>query len=398
MTVTFVFCLFESLTNVFKFFFQDLLNYLFLFFIVQLTSYSDQDGMAYACTDNATTDPVDLSSYDYEDDIGGGTLLAFRVFMVIAVVSGILGNGCVIFIVLWNPSMRNRPNALVASVAIGDLLLLLICVPLKVHYLTYGQWPFGLLMCKLSNGFVIISQAVSIFSMVALSHDRYRAIVTPMNYPRSRGSGCTVFVISVIWVVAILLSCPTVILSHVRESAFFSYCLYSHHMELVGRLHAVLRGLILFVIPLLVINSYYCLVSRKLIISTKALPGEVHDKKSQISARKRLAYVVLAIVILFSICWLPYTVVEIMYQFNDQIFVTGSVSLAYFKIFSDLLTYINSCGNPVLIIVISSTYRKYFCSYLFCRCYRGRTRYKRPRTSTISSKASSSRTRITEFA
>ncbi|XP_033631283.1 neuromedin-B receptor-like [Asterias rubens] len=367
-----------------------------------LSDYSDLHNMANAYTVNTTAAMLGLVNsttapfFEVEDDIGGSPLFVMRVFMMIMIAVGVLGNGCVIFIVLWNPSMRNRPNALVASLAIGDLLLLIICVPLKVYHMTYGQWPFGLLVCKLSNGFVIISQAVSIFSMVALSHDRYRAIVTPMNYPRNRGSGYTIAVISVIWVVAILLACPTIVLSHIRGSDLFSFCLYIHHTTLAGRLHACLRGLILFVIPLLVINGYYCLVSRKLIISTKALPGEVHDKRSQISARKRLAYVVLAIVILFTVCWLPFTVIEVMYQINDQIFAE-SVGLTYLKLFSDFLTYVNSSANPILIIVISSTYREYFCSYIFCRCS-GDLQYKRARTSTISSKASSTRTRMTEFA
>ncbi|XP_038054888.1 neuromedin-B receptor-like [Patiria miniata] len=330
------------------------------------------------------------------EDLDQNVINAIGVIMLILTVVGFVGNSCIIFIVLVNRSMRNRPNALVASLAVGDLLLLFFCIPLRLYQMIYFRWPFGNLMCKLSQGSVIASQSVSIFSMVALSHDRYRAIVTPMNYPRSRGSGRTFVTISVIWFLGIVASCPIVIFSHVRGNEFFSWCNYISHTSLEGKLHAIFRGLLLFIIPLVIINGYYCLVSRKLIMSTRALPGEVHDKRSQISSRKRLAYLVLAIVILFTVCWLPFFIFELLFQINDTI-LNNSNALTYLRLLSEVLTYSNSCINPILITVVSSTYRKYFCNYLFCRCFR-KAKFTRPRASIVSSKASSARTRITEFA
>ena len=144
----------------------------------------------------------------------------------------------------------------------------------------------------------------------------------------------------------------------------------------------------------MVINVYYCLVSRKLIASTRALPGEVHDKKSQISSRKRLAYLVLVIVVLFVACWFPFFILKIVLYVDPS---NMSVTFAYLILVAEVLTLANSCINPVLITVVSSTYRKYVCNYLCCRCFR-KAKFTRPRASTVSSKASSARTRITEFA
>ncbi|XP_022079658.1 neuromedin-B receptor-like [Acanthaster planci] len=331
---------------------------------------------------------------DFED-VDQSVIDAIGIVTAILTVVGFFGNSGIILIVLSNRSMRNRPNALVASLAVGDLLVVLVSAPLRIYQMVYYMWPFGLLVCKFSHTFSIISQAVSIFSMVALSHDRYRAIVTPMNYSRFRGSGHTVAIISVVWFLGFIFSIPALIFSEVIRNEHFTYCIVIHDMSTEGKVYTVMRGLVLFIMPLMIINVYYCMISRKLIASTRALPGEVHDKRSQISSRKRLAYLVLAIIVLFIVCWFPFFIFQIIFHVDSSILFTPIMT--YLRLLAEALTYANSCINPILITVVSSTYRKYFCSYLRCRCFR-KAKFIRPRASTVSSKASSARTRITEFA
>ncbi|ELU06873.1 hypothetical protein CAPTEDRAFT_90418, partial [Capitella teleta] len=50
------------------------------------------------------------------------------VFSLIFLV-GVVGNSLVIFIILRNKAMRTTPNIFIGSLALGDLLLLLVPVP-----------------------------------------------------------------------------------------------------------------------------------------------------------------------------------------------------------------------------------------------------------------------------
>lgn len=56
------------------------------------------------------------------------TLLSCVIFAV-----GIIGNGTLLRIIYQNKSMRNGPNALIASLALGDLIYIAIDIPINVY-------------------------------------------------------------------------------------------------------------------------------------------------------------------------------------------------------------------------------------------------------------------------
>lgn len=100
------------------------------------------------------------------------------VFAVIFV-AGVLGNGTLILIFVRHRNMRTGPNTYILSLAVGDLLVILIVVPFTSTVYTLDSWPFGTLVCKLCEVAKDISIGVSVFTLTALSADRYE---TTNNY------------------------------------------------------------------------------------------------------------------------------------------------------------------------------------------------------------------------
>lgn len=323
--------------------------------------------------------------------------------MIILTIVGVVGNGAVVFVVLWHQSMRNTPNALVACLAFGDLMFLFTSAPFKIYHSLFANWPFGKLMCKIANGVNIITLSVSVLSLTALSYDRFKAIVTPMNYTQCNSSRITYGIIVLIWIVSIDLAVPTIIWSKTEDWGHGYYgCIFLDHHSTSAIIYESVRCLILYVLPLLIITVFYVMVSRKLIRSTRAMLGEVHDKSSQISSRKRLAGIVLAIVILFAICWLPATVCNLLFQVHPSVFF--NMPMVYFRLAANMMSYANSSLNPILLSIVSSNYRQYIGKCL-CALRSGKKRLKKTRRSaTFSSKVSSGsgplsvRTKVTEFA
>ena len=330
-------------------------------------------------------------------------VLLLAIFMAILSFIGIIGNGAVVSVILWHPSMRNTPNALVACLALGDLMFLLTSAPFKIYHQLKLQWPFGEILCKLSNGMIIISLSVSVFSLTALSYDRFKAIVTPMNYTKCNSTKVIYGMIIAIWVLSIGLSMPTIIWSELEDWHGIYGCKFLVHHSWNAIIYESVRCLVLFVLPLLIISVFYILVSRKLFRSTRALPGEVHDKRSQISSRKRLAVMVLAIIILFAVCWFPATLINLLFQIHPSMIMT--LPMTYCRIAANMLGYANSSLNPILLIIVSSNYRKYITNCL-CAFKPGKEKKLRKvgRSATFSSKVStgsgplSVRTKVTEFA
>ena len=69
---------------------------------------------------------------DYYDQKLLVKLILFVPIYVITFLTGIIGNGLVIFSILTVKSLRNITNIFLVSLATADLMLIIICVPLKV--------------------------------------------------------------------------------------------------------------------------------------------------------------------------------------------------------------------------------------------------------------------------
>lgn len=97
-------------------------------------------------------------------------------------VLALLGNGIVCYIVYSSPRMKTVTNLFIANLAVGDILMSLFCVPFSfVSILLLQYWPFGSLLCHLVNYSQAVSVLVSAYTLVAISIDRYIAILWPLR-------------------------------------------------------------------------------------------------------------------------------------------------------------------------------------------------------------------------
>lgn len=94
----------------------------------------------------------------------------------------LLGNGTVCYIVQSTPRMRTVTNFFIANLAVGDILMSLFCIPSSfISIFILGYWPFGIALCYLVNYSQAVSVLVSAYTLVAISIDRYIAIMWPLK-------------------------------------------------------------------------------------------------------------------------------------------------------------------------------------------------------------------------
>ncbi|XP_072306261.1 neuromedin-B receptor-like [Eucyclogobius newberryi] len=136
------------------------------------------------------------------------------VYIVIITV-GLVGNITLVNIFITNSAMRSVPNIFISSLAAGDLLLLVTCVPVDAFRYFSEEWVFGEAACKLIPAIQLTSVGVSVFTLTALSADRYRAIVNPMDIQTSSAVFWTCLKAVSIWVLSVLLAVPEAIFSQV---------------------------------------------------------------------------------------------------------------------------------------------------------------------------------------
>lgn len=112
----------------------------------------------------------------------GGPLLnvPYAVLEGLVAVGATLGNGLVIVAFHRERRLRRRTNYYIISLAVADLLVGLIGIPCAV--LASMGLPRHLHLCLFSVSLIIVLCTISILSLVAVSADRYWAILYPMAY------------------------------------------------------------------------------------------------------------------------------------------------------------------------------------------------------------------------
>lgn len=145
----------------------------------------------------------------------------FATLEVWAFVFSVFGNSIVIYVMSREKKLRRRSNYYIVSVAIADFLVGLIGIPCSIYmvdsfifvkkcYKSYftlqriTSGPHNFVMCLTFISFLLGILSVSIFSLVAVSVDRYLALCHPIFYRQSFYARATKRIIGICWFLCII--------------------------------------------------------------------------------------------------------------------------------------------------------------------------------------------------
>lgn len=128
--------------------------------------------------------------------------VAYVTLELLAALVTTVGNACVIVVFLKYRSMRSVTNYYVLSLAVADLLVGMIAVPFAI--VTSVELPKLFEACLFMNSLLMALCTSSIFSLVALSIDRYIAIIYPLHYKTTMTAKHSLIAIFTSWVLAII--------------------------------------------------------------------------------------------------------------------------------------------------------------------------------------------------
>uniref|UniRef100_UPI00358F0597 gastrin-releasing peptide receptor-like n=1 Tax=Myxine glutinosa TaxID=7769 RepID=UPI00358F0597 len=289
-------------------------------------------------------------------------------------VVGVASNAALVRYVLGHWSPRSASNVFLCNLALGDLLLLLTCVPVDATRFLSRDWLFGRTGCKLLPFFQLVSVGVSVFTLTALSADRYNAIVKPMERapPHPVRNACLRAI--AIWLLSSALAVPDILSSEVSavrvfNTTFFACMPFSQGEILLPRLHAFWLFIVYYSLPLITIAVFYARISKELCRSANHLPSESTGNHwhQQVEGRKRLAKTVLVFVLLFATCLLPNHIVYLYRSFRTTKVPDTSRTHLFFVIFARVLCFCHACVNPLALYAISSAFRTSVAQQVCCR-------------------------------
>ncbi|KAM8952571.1 bombesin receptor subtype-3 [Pelodytes ibericus] len=330
------------------------------------------DGPAYRKSLNESASVYQDDSEDVSPGLEVLAIISITYAVIISV--GLLGNTILIKVFFKIKSMQTVPNIFITSLAFGDLLLLLTCVPVDAARYMIDTWLFGRIGCKIISFIQLTSVGVSVFTLTVLSADRYRAIVKPLELQTSDAVLKTCGKALCVWVISMLLATPEAVFSDLYEfnnpeknTSFTACAPYPVSEKILQETHSLMCFLVFYIVPLSIISAYYFLIAKTLYRSTCNMPAEEHTHaRKQIESRKRVAKTVLVLVALFAFCWLPNHILYLYRSFTYHSAVNSSVLHLSATIFSRILAFSNSCVNPFALYWLSRGFRQHFKKQVYC--------------------------------
>ncbi|XP_074552462.1 growth hormone secretagogue receptor type 1-like [Halichoeres trimaculatus] len=152
-----------------------------------------------------------------EADFGLVELVCVTVIYIPLMLLGLLGNILTILVVWLRPHMRSSTYLYLSSMAVSDLLILLL-LPLDLYKLWRPRpWTFGDLACKLTMFLSECCTFCTILHITFLSIERYLAVCWPITAKTLVTRRRTRALIGCLWLSAAISAAPVLVMVGVEE-------------------------------------------------------------------------------------------------------------------------------------------------------------------------------------
>ncbi|XP_036887377.1 B2 bradykinin receptor isoform X2 [Sturnira hondurensis] len=257
----------------------------------------------------------------------------------------------------------HKNRCTVAEIYLGNLAVadLILACGLPFWAITIANnfdWLFGEALCRVVNTMAYMNLYSSICFLMLVSIDRYLALVKTMSMGRTRGVRWAKLYSLVIWACALLLSSPMLAFRTMKdyraEGHNVTACIIIYPSLTWEVFTNMLLNVVGFLLPLSVIT--FCTVQIMQVLRKNEM-----QKFKEIQTEKKATVLVLAVLLLFVVCWLPFQIST----FLDTLLRLGVLSSCWEEhvvdVFTQIASYVaysNSCLNPLVYAIVGKHFRK----------------------------------------
>ncbi|XP_069611029.1 QRFP-like peptide receptor [Ranitomeya imitator] len=261
---------------------------------------------------------------------------------------------------------------LLVNLAVCDMMVICICMPINLGHQVHNAWVFGDFLCRAVPFVQAVSVSASVLTLSVISLNRYYSVHSPLHARTFFTSRRLGFMILVVWLFSSGLCVPLLFMNRTQNLLLFPgqlavvVCTESWPSINMKLIYNFLLFCTLYVFPVL-FNLLICFfTSRRLWGASDTVidNNSWSMSGSRLKARKKIAKMVVALVLLFTVSWLPLYVVDIWIDINMSYMPSDEV-LGHFKHewilrvrpFAQWLGLTNSTLNPLCYCFVGNLYR-----------------------------------------
>lgn len=282
---------------------------------------------------------------------------------------GIVGNSLIVYSVVQFRRMKSLSNVFLASLATADLILIIFCVPVKFAQLFSFTWTFGNFLCKFVHYIQNLSATCSVYTLTAMSFERYYAIMYPVECRYICTMSQTKRIIALTWLGSIVLAMPVLwvqVLKEVGDNEHRAHWCIPDWEHVVGwRIYELYMLIMILIIPLIIMTYSYGHICDRLwsVMRNRTTTFPLSQQTVYIDAStnkmSQVIKMLIVVVIVFVLCWTPILIFNVLKAFSI-IPALNYGAVKPIKTTFHLFSYANSCVNPIIYGFMSRNFRASF--------------------------------------
>lgn len=285
------------------------------------------------------------------------------------------GNSLVCYVILKNKRLHTPTNFFLANLAVSDLLVTFINVPFNIAKNLLDDWPFGQFPCHMVTYSLALTSYVSTYTLTSIAIDRQRVVLKPLT--RRMSTRLAISILAGIWIMAIGLSLPYGMYTRVDEVQYlitkeFRRCRFirPNGWKDFEKYLTIATFIVQYCIPFTLIGIAYSRIVRCLWARTHVGAVTANQQLAQARAKLKSIKLLIAVVIIFAVCWLPLNMYHILTDLHPNPTIFQYSSKTFFV--CHWIAISSTCYNPFVYCWLNEQFRaevksRFYCCYIACR-------------------------------
>ncbi|EDO30406.1 predicted protein, partial [Nematostella vectensis] len=273
-----------------------------------------------------------------------------------------LGNILVIVVVLRTRQMRRTINYFIVNISVSDLIVPVFVLPrILIEETRTSFWllqgVLGEATCKLVYFFSDASPVVSILSLIAMTVDRFCAVVFPLHAGTLITSRRRYFLIAATWVIAFFNASPLLYTMTLDNNNLCQLDWSPLDHFSAQKAYSSTSSILFILLPFIILTTLYTVILVKI-----RAQGGLNRHRSEAGRRaehqssRRLTLMALVIVLAFGVCWGPLNILFFLlvfvWEFRPQFCGFGSLLMAV-----QFMSFANAAINPCIYFLLMRNFR-----------------------------------------